>query len=321
MRLYQHTGSLEKDFLLDKEKDRKSDLVLRYDSPYKTGFYKNDTVRAEITIAGDEKPFVILIHGFGSKTEKLDNYLSFIDRLKAKGFNVAFFNLPFHLYRTPENEESGRMLINFDDQQTLEFFHQSVVDIRKMIDFLKIRWPKSTLNIIGISLGCMVSTLVLANEKRISKGVLIIGGGNWHEIHWKGFLKLVLKNNCLKDDVITKRKCFEIYQDFEGFVKELGDCDISEIEMDLSNNKVLKEKTTKSCFLCDPAAWGQFIDPKKVLMINSRFDHYFTKKSSRALWGSIGRPRIVWLNKLHSSVILKNEKIFRLITDFISPVQ
>jgi len=321
IKLYGYKESNDEEFWLKPADMDDFEYKLEYCSPYTTGIEENDRVHVDISISDSKNPFVIFIHGFGSRQKKLDNYFGFIELLKEHNKNIAFLNLPFHLHRTPKEENSGMRLIDFGDVETLFFFHQAVVDIKKLINILDIKWNPPHIDIIGMSLGCIVSTLALANEKRLSKGVLLIGGGNWHEIHWKGFLKLILKSNCLEDGMITKKKCFEIYKGFDDFADELKNTDITDIDLDMKNQKDLKGKTTKKCFLCDPNAWGHFIDSSKVMMINSRFDHYFTRKSSTDLWESIGRPEILWLPKLHSSNILRSKEVTDKILDFLAADQ
>lgn len=328
-----------------KEINRKNDFIkeyrLTYDSPYRTGIKINDKVHSQLFLnINDTKKNIndlssssnnnnrsndvlILVHGFLTSEIKLKKYYSFIDKMNSANISCAFINLPFHLNRTPEGEKSGNRLINFDDVETLYFFHQSVVDIKKLIDILKEKWNFNNIYICGISLGSMVSVVTMANDNRISKGVLLIGGGNWEEIHWKGVLKFALKGNCIYEDKKYKNKtrreaCGEIYSGFPKFLEKFKKVENEKIKIDPEGLSDLKEVTGKMCFLCDPLTFAHKINPRNVLMINSRYDFFFSKTSTNQLWEELGRPEIHWLNKLHTSKILTNEKIAMKIKIFLS---
>ncbi len=314
---------------------------LTYNSPYQTGIEANDTVHVRLFLNKDlvkeknhnlnnnsshnnnnNNHILILVHGFSSSKRKLINYYGFIDKMNSNNISCAFINLPYHLDRTPTGEKSGERLIYFDDVGTLLFFHQSVVDIKKLIDILSRITASKNIYICGISLGSMISMIAMANENRIDKGVFLLGGGNWEEIHWRGILRFVLKGNCTYGDKKYKNKtrretCREIYSGFPGFLEKIKKSNYKNIKMDLENLPELKEATTKMCFLCDPLAFTSKIKPRKIFMINSRFDFYFSRKSTNQLWEELGKPKIHWLNKLHSGKILTNEKIIMEIKNFL----
>ena len=296
--------------------------VLTFKSPYSTGIDKNDEVYCEFFLNDNldykyNKSLIIVLHGFASKLPKLGSYYNFIAMLLNNDLNCAFLNQPFHLHRTPEGENSGERLIYFDDIETLNFYHQAVVDVRMLIDIATQKFNFKRIILCGFSLGSMVATIAAAIDKRIYKTILLLGGGNWYEIHWNGMLAHILKGNCIENGKITKEKCMQFYQDFPAFLKEFKNIEIYNMNFDLSFHPDLKEKTTKACFLCDPLAFAHKIDPIKILMINSRFDHYFPKNSTLQLWKELGKPRIYWFSKLHTSKILLNPKVFDIILNFI----
>ena len=332
-----HIEKVKKGLLKDSSFQK---FILTYMSPYKTGIEENDEVHCELFLNKDSSldaaikaninhtnstqpetnnPLLISIHGFSSKKDRMDNYYYFINKILEKNINCAFINLPLHLYRTPRGEESGERLIYFDDKQTLEFFHQSVVDIMKFIDIILNILPIKSINICGLSLGSMVSLITMANDRRINKGIFLIGGGNWHEIHWNSGLRFILKGNCSEEGQTTREKCREFYSNFPDFLNEFKKISSKKIPLDLKKYPELKKVTTKMCFLCDPLAFAHKINPNNVLMINSKFDFYFPKKSTLQLWEELGKPEIHWLNSLHSSKIITNAKVIKTISDFIFP--
>jgi len=334
MKLY-HYNHIESDYKLeeiDKEDGSVKKYKLSYRSPYKTGIEINDTVYAELFINKENgkknisdsknKNFLILVHGFSTRKKKLSNYYHFINKMNENNISCGFINMPFHLNRTPPGEKSGERLIYYNDTETLYFFHQCVIDVKKLIDILLKNFSFKKIFICGVSLGGMVSLITMANDNRINKGVFLISGGNWEEIHWKGILRFALKGNCTYgekkyEDKTNREVCREIYSSFPNFLKKIKEIKYEKIRMDLKGLPDLKKVTTKMCFLCDPLAFAHRIKPKKVLMINSTFDFYFPKNSSLQLWEELGRPKICWLNKLHSSSILNDKKVIKEIKHFL----
>jgi len=346
MKLYNYDKELKLTYTIKKaraETNLPHRYILTYESAYKTGIKKNDKVYTELFLNNDflnyniknelkkslentptnmnklqnTETLIILTHGFSSRKDKLRNYYFLINKITQKNLNCAFINLPFHLNRTTANEISGRRLLYFNDVGILEFFHQSVVDIRKFIDIILNIRPFKNIYICGLSLGGMISIISMVYDKRIKKGIFLITGGNWKEIHWDGMLKFFLKGTCLSDGIITMKKCNDFYNKFPKFLEELKKIPLNELTNDLVDFPELKKATLKMCFLCDPLAFAHKINPENVLMINSKFDQYFTKESTTLLWEELGKPKIYWLNNLHTSKILTNPEVIKKITNFI----
>jgi len=262
-------------------------------------------------------PILFFLHGFSTKNDKLKNYYKFIENILELDMACLFINLPFHLNRKPVNETSGSRIIYFDDADTLLFFHQCVVDVRKAVDIIeKIISPKE-INICGISLGSIVSVISMAVDKRINKGILLVGGGSWEEIHWKGISRFILKGNCAGVETISRNKCGIFYSNFPKFLEKAKSLNSDNFLIEINDNENLQKLCTKKCYLCDPLLFAGKIDSRKVLMLNSRLDHYFSKKSSVMLWEELGRPEIHWFNYLHFSRILNKKLILKNIAIFL----
>ena len=262
-------------------------------------------------------PMLIFLHGFSTKNDKLKNYYKFIENILGLGMSCLFINLPFHLNRKPIDETSGSRIIYFDDADTLLFFHQCVVDIRKTIDIIEKIISPNEINICGISLGSIVSVISMAVDKRIDKGILIVGGGSWEEIHWGGISRFILKGNCAGSETISREKCGIFYSNFSKFLIKAKSLNSDNFIMEINENENLQKLCTKKCYLCDPLLFAGKIDSQKVLMLNSRLDHYFSKKSSVMLWEELGKPEIHWFNYLHFSRILNKKLILKNIAIFL----
>jgi hypothetical protein len=159
----------------------------------------------------------------------------------------------------------------------------------------------------------------MAFDDRIKRAALLIGGGNWEEVHWRGALRYVLKGDCSLNSNDTKRVvCKKTYQVFPSFLDEFKRTEKSDLSPDLIKLEELKKVTPKVCFLCDPTAFGHMVDPDRILMVNSRLDFYFSRRSTKYLWEELGRPRIRWINRFHSSKILIDQKIQDMIYGFFT---
>lgn len=330
---------------------------ITFSSPYITGIKKNDTVtcrlfvnkklfvntadfnQAETTedngdkiIAFRKNPeavknyfnrlkhksrLLIFIHGFSTSEKKIINYYRFAEKITDNNTLCLFVNLPFHLSRTPENESSGKRLVYYDDKETLSFFHQCVVDIRKSIDIAEELVAPAETDICGISLGAMVSVVAKALEARIRKAVLLLGGGYWEDIHWKGILRFVLKGNCADSGTINRNKCHEYYANYFDFLDSLKKEKNMTFLADSDINNPDGGLCTKKCYLCDPLTFAHMINHEDVIMLNSNFDHFFTRKSTILLWKELGKPKIYWLNYPHFSSILSKPKTYGIISDFL----
>lgn len=292
-------------------------FTLTFKSPYASGCLENDSAFCRlITPQGLGRPLKLLIflHGFSTSRKKMENYLYFIDRMARQGYTCAFLNLPYHLKRTPKGSKSGRELIYFDDEKTLRYFHQCVVDIKRLIDIME-NFCLEDINICGLSMGSMVSVLAMAHEPRIEKGILLIGGGNWKEIHWHGILRFILKGNCSDHGKTDKARCQDHYSLFPRFLEELKKSPPKPIDTDDPGQ--LGKYLSKKCFLCDPLAFAHRIGTERILMVNARFDVYFSKKSTLALWEQLGKPEIYWLRDFHSNRILTRKTVYQKIIQFL----
>jgi len=281
-------------------------------SPYRKNFIED-----YFKYYNKDIPLLIFLHGFSTKDEKLKNYYRFINNILNLDIACLFINLPFHLSRRPQSEASGSRIIYYDDVDTLLFFHQCVVDVRKAIDIVERTISPDEINICGISLGSIVSVISMAVDKRIDKGILMLGGGNWKEIHWGGILRYVLKGNCAGNETITREKCGIYYSNFSKFLEKVKSLNPDSLTMEINEEDNLKKLCTKKCYLCDPLVFAYKINPEKVLMLNSRLDHLFSKKSSLMLWEELGRPEIHWFNYFHLSRILNKKLILKNIAAFL----
>ncbi|MCL5986772.1 MAG: alpha/beta hydrolase [Actinobacteria bacterium] len=282
---------------------------LHFDSPAKNGVVESDTVRA-IAYLHDEptgKTPIIFVHGIGMSEVRFKIYSPLIEEFVKHGFDLIMIILPYHYIRTPKDEGSGSRLLEFNADDTFDFFYKSVVEIRSLLDVLdQMGREKRSYYLCGVSLGAMISSLVMGVEGRISKGVLLISGGNWEKVHWGGVMRFVLNGQC-SDEGTSREICHKYYSQFPEFLEEFK-----------KNEESGVNRAVKRCFLCDPLIYAHKIDPKRVLMINALFDGFFSRSSTLDLWKAFGRPELHWLLTTHSTTLSRKRKIAKLVLDFLN---
>lgn len=285
---------------------------LSFDSPAKNGVAESDIVKAMAYLHDDptNKPPIIFVHGIGMSESRIKLYTPLAERFVVNGFDLIMMVLPYHYTRTPKGESSGSRLLGFGADETFDFFYKSVVEVRSLLDLLgQIGRGNGSYYICGVSLGSVISSLVMGVDDRISKGILLIGGGNWEKIHWGGALRFVLNGYC-SDEGTSKKICHQYYSQFPEFLDEFKKGEEAGIK-----------KAVKKCFLCDPLIYGHRINPKKLLMINARFDGFFSRASTLDLWNALGRPRLHWLCTTHSATLFRRKKIAKLVLNFLNSSQ
>jgi hypothetical protein len=306
--------------------------IITYDSPFNSGIDINDRVYLELFIPqtfNKKSEIIILLHGFTSKKNKLKNYYNFIDKATNKNHACAFINLPFHLHRTPQGERSGQRLIQNRDIETLNFFNQSVLDIKKGMGIIenfiigqknnkKSSAEKLNFSICGISLGGMISVITMAWEKRLKKAVLLQCGGNWDKIYWNSLVRIVMRGCFIDREKIKREQARQYYMPINEFIGKYKSINPVTIDYDLSAYPELSAYHQKTWFLSDPVTFAHKVSSGNTIMINSRFDILFCRESTLDLWEELGKPKIYWFNEFHTSGALSNKRIQKIIFDFLA---
>ena len=228
--------------------------------------------------------------------------------------------------------------------ETLEFFDQSVKDIGKGIEVIEGLFKNSQsfysqsffsrttgesakksgdsltgirFFICGLSLGGMVATIASAWEPRLEKSILAQCGGNWDEIYWNSALRIILRGTFIEKENIKRKTAKEFYSVQPVFLEKYKKIKPLKIDAGLSEFIELSGYPQKTWFLSDPLTFAHMVNHERVLMINSKYDILFCRRSTELLWEELGKPPIIWLNGFHSSGVLRNKIIIKKIFDFI----
>jgi len=275
---------------------------LKYRSPVKSIYNKNNTVYAQYIEPKNKKYAVVFLHGW-SVSQGI-KWLHFATLLAKSNIAVLFIELPYHIHRTPEGMRSGELFIVADAVKTFNSFEQAVLDVRKGIDFLNDRGFER-IGIIGTSIGSMISVIVQAEDKMIDKSVLILSGGDIGLLKWKSFATKQLRRDHIKQGV-THNVCIERRKAFKNFLEKVRRGKLpSEIEAPIA------------CYYFDPLVFAPQIETDKVLMINGLFDVLIPRASTIKLWKELGKPKLIWYPLSHLTIYLAFPSIIKAISRFL----
>lgn len=173
--------------LVERSEDSE-EFVAKFPSAFTSGVAVNDTVTLKVILpraTSRPVPIVLILHYWGAKDLLVER--SMAAQLIAKGVGAAILTLPYHLERTPVGLSSGELAIQPDPAKLIATSEQSVMDVRRAIDFLQTRREidSARVGISGVSLGAIVSSLSFSVENRIKRGAFLLGGTDLAGILWK----------------------------------------------------------------------------------------------------------------------------------------
>lgn len=186
-------------------------------------------------------PAVILLHGLGGSKEDLVPFGHF---LAATGYASLIIDEFGHGERQSTDKTVGA-------GDAIRGFEQTVVDVRRGIDYLQTRAhvSPSRIGILGFSLGAIIGADVMGIDPRIKAGVLISGGGNVGTI-----LKHLSENSPRAHERLT------------GFNWDFANVLLTGI---------------------DPLTFASHISPRPVLMQNGDADPIVTPDCAKALYNAL----------------------------------
>jgi len=191
--------------------------------------------------------------------------------------------LPYHIQRTPSGYLSGELMIVPDIRQMRDTMRQAVLDAMRLIDWLQSQ-PQvepGKIGIVGISLGAIVSALVLGVETRVQSGVLVLGGANLAHVLWRSPLTMNVRG-------------------------------------ELRSKGIGYERLREEMASVEPLTFlhGQYGD--RVLMVNGRYDLVVPREDALALRRALGEGPILWLNTGHYGPALVRSALFGVVERFLA---
>lgn len=255
---------------------------LRFASPIQTADPENNVVPAEYfrPLRPGRRPAVVVLHILGADFA-LSRFMA--ARLADHGVASLFMRLPYYGERRPAaarsegageglsaGEDSGRSrrFLSQNIERTVLAMRQGACDVRRAACWLADR-PEvdpARIGVSGISLGAIVSSVVVAVDPAVSRGAFIMAGGDVARIIWE------------MPEAAPFRKKW------------------TESGRTLADLKLLTDPF-------DPLTYADRLNSKRILMFGAKVDEVVPPACTIALWERAGKPPIHWYDCGHYSAI------------------
>jgi dienelactone hydrolase len=241
---------------------------LRFDSPIKSADPSNNVVPAEYfrPLRPGRMPAAVVLHILGADFA-LSRFMA--ARLADHGVAALFMRLPYYGERRPAGDAGrSREFLSQNIERTVLAMRQGACDVRRAACWLAGR-PEvdpSRIGVSGISLGGIISSVVVAIDPAISRGAFIMAGGDVARIIWQ-----------MPEAAPFRKK-------WEGSGRTLAD---------------LRGLTGPF----DPLTYADRLNTKRVLMFGAKVDEVVPPDCTIALWERAGKPPIHWYDCGHYSAI------------------
>jgi len=193
------------------------EFEVTFPSAVVTAYPANNVVPLRIfrPLGDDPVPVVLIAHYWGAQDLRAETNLA--TELCRRNIAAAIITLPYHLKRTPTGHRSGELAITADIAALRQTTLQSVLDIRRSVDFLQSRseFKKTPLGLAGISLGGVVGATAFAVEPRITHVTFLVAGLDLAQIIWKSS-RLVQAREGLRARGYSERRLREELRDVEA---------------------------------------------------------------------------------------------------------
>lgn len=160
---------------------------VQFPSALSTDVPENNVVPVTVYLPEESEkpvPAVVLLHYLGASDLRVEQAIA--QDLVRRGVGALILELPYHLTRTPPGARSGSLAITSDPEKVVSTLIQSVLDVRRAIDFVRSRpeFNPEAIGVSGTSLGSIVAALTYALDDRLVSGAFILGGVDIAHIFW-----------------------------------------------------------------------------------------------------------------------------------------
>jgi len=247
--------------------------TIRFTSPYRSGYPEVDAARALFFDVKGAERAVVFVHGLARIGL---SYLTFYPReLSRYGITALMPILPFHEERTSPEQVYAERFLSGPSEVIEKKFYQSVTDVLACVDFLE-KAGYSRVDIMGISSGGMIGTIAMALDPRLSKGVLIITGGNLEIISWKSSATRIYRTNERRKRLQRLEQSLRIRREFDECAR--------------SFTSVQDLVHIPGFFRYDPSLFAKFIGRDRVMMFTALVDPFIPREAADDLWRRFGKP-------------------------------
>ena len=195
-----------------------------------------------------------------------------------------FVDKGFIVLRFPSRNELG---IFSDENKDLTHFRQvlrdDVLNVRRGLRWLKDHpdVDSKRIGMMGISLGAILTSLMIEIDPDIQAAVLFLGGGNLPEIFRT-----------------SKERPIAGYRE-RHFQKKLAKNNPTDEEW-----KQFLEEAKHDLGKVDPLRYPSLLTPARILMVNGFFDAVIKRSYTKELWNHLGEPNLIYLPAGHYGSVL-----------------
>ena len=170
-----------------------TETVLRFPSPVRSPWPRNDTVWAHLIVPkgveGRRSAAVLVLPVMAAPNVWIET--RFVHRFVRDGLVVMWLEMPTQFHRRPDpSEPSGQVFLARTPQRLAANFRQSVLDARRALGVLSAR-PEvdpARIAVFGISLGAIVGSLVYSVDPRPRFAAFLLGGADMPTLVLNGSL-------------------------------------------------------------------------------------------------------------------------------------
>jgi hypothetical protein len=261
-----------------------TEYLVTLPSPVTSPFPANNLIPVRVFVPEPRTgpvPVVVVLHYWGATDLRPERALA--TELNRRGMAAAVVTLPYHLERTPPGRRSGEMAIEPDVERLKRTTYQSVLDVRRTIDFLmtKSEFDPKRIGITGTSLGALVTALVFAVDSRVESATFILGGADFAQIMWSSS-RVVVQRDMLRRRGFTEERLRDALKDVEPLT-------------------YLPERTTGSSFV-----------------IGAKYDTVIPEGSTEKLIAALPNPKVLWLETGHYGGIFVQRRLMREVAGYFA---
>jgi hypothetical protein len=266
------------------ENDEFSAYIARFPSAFRSNSVENDIVQLHLQLPADvdKPPIVLILHYWGAPSLKVERSLAL--ELNQRGIGAAIMTLPYHLTRTPKGAVSGALAIQPDPEKLKATMTQSVMDVRRSLDFIQSRNECGRIvGIYGTSLGAIVSSLAYAVDDRLGNAAFLLGGIELGKLVWKSSLLVTVK-----DELRAK-----------GFNEQ---------------------RLSKALESVEPSQYFKADKVGKSFIIRAKYDTVVPSECSDALIRALPESKVLTIDSGHYGGVFIQEKLLREVANFFENV-
>jgi len=154
---------------------------LRFTSPLRTPYPKNDLVNARWFPAPGRRAVVLLPHWNSDAI----SYVALCRVFNLLGIAVLRLSMPYHDIRMPAEIKRADYAVSANIGRTLDAVRQGVVDIRCCLDWLESQ-GYSKVGIVGTSLGSCLAFIAAAHDPRVRVAAFNHASTYFADVVWHG---------------------------------------------------------------------------------------------------------------------------------------